>query len=72
LAGKGGVAQSTRLARTSPTCRRPADAEWQQSLLAYFWQSFQEAEDQREQPRREKLRQTAGATLHVAGKTDIV
>ena len=73
------------------------------SPYLYFWQSSQEAEDQREQPRREKLTEapeqapaaferigldtwigmalsnlvalaimlTAGATLHVAGKTDI-
>jgi NRAMP (natural resistance-associated macrophage protein)-like metal ion transporter len=72
------------------------------SPYLYFWQSSQEAEDQREQPRREKLTEapeqapaaferigldtwigmalsnlvalaimlTAGATLHVAGKTD--
>jgi Mn2+/Fe2+ NRAMP family transporter len=73
------------------------------SPYLYFWQSSQEAEDQREQPQREKLTEapeqapaafqrirldtwigmalsnvvalaimlTAGATLHVAGKTDI-
>jgi NRAMP (natural resistance-associated macrophage protein)-like metal ion transporter len=73
------------------------------SPYLFFWQSSQEAEDQREQPRREKLTEapeqapaafqrigldtwigmalsnlvalaimlTAGATLHVAGKTDI-
>ena len=73
------------------------------SPYLYFWQSSQEAEDQREQPRRKKLTEapeqapaaferigldtwigmalsnlvalaimlTAGATLHVAGKTDI-
>jgi NRAMP (natural resistance-associated macrophage protein)-like metal ion transporter len=73
------------------------------SPYLYFWQSSQEAEDQREQPRRKKLTKapeqapvayerirldtwigmalsnvvalaimlTAGATLHVAGKTDI-
>jgi NRAMP (natural resistance-associated macrophage protein)-like metal ion transporter len=73
------------------------------SPYLYFWQSSQEAEDQREQPRREKLTEapeqapaaferigldtwvgmalsnlvalaimlTAGATLHVAGKTNI-
>lgn len=73
------------------------------SPYLFFWQSSQEAEDQREQPRREKLTEapeqapaayqrirldtwvgmalsnvvalaimlTAGATLHLAGKTDI-
>ena len=73
------------------------------SPYLFFWQSSQEAEDEREQPRREKLTEapeqaaaafkrigldtwigmalsnlvalaimlTAGATLHVAGKTDI-
>jgi NRAMP (natural resistance-associated macrophage protein)-like metal ion transporter len=73
------------------------------SPYLYFWQSSQEAEEQREQPRRKKLTDapeqaraayeriridtwigmalsnvvalaimlTAGATLHVAGKTDI-
>jgi Mn2+/Fe2+ NRAMP family transporter len=91
------------MTRTSLSCRRPTDAEWQQSSLAYFGGVVPEAEDQREQPRREKLTEapeqapatferigvdtwigmalsnlvalaimlTAGATLHVAGKTDI-